>query len=185
MPKKLYVVVLVLVVALAVVAPVAAQDATPEAEVVVEEVAGPVELVETDAVLDNKSSAVVEEETPVSDTANGVIMALLALVPVVAVAGPINSVIIDVLKILGVVKDGFAGLANGGLNLFWWLVLAITGALGFGGEVETLIQLFGQIALVIVGMVATASTAKGTHILTKWLGIVKSLPNQQQSAATS
>ncbi len=168
MKKRMFVV--LLLVALFAVPTVAAQDATPTPEAP-EEVAEPVEELAEDAVLDNESGAVVDEE-PMSalDVLAGLLQ-LLEFVPVVVVTAPGIAAIVEFIKSRGFIPAGYAGLVAGLLNLVAWVVLAVSRSAGIEAEIEGLLALASQSVPIIIALLASIYGTSKAHDMFNGTGL--------------
>lgn len=95
---------------------------------------------------------------------------LLGFVPAVAGAAVAISIIVDGLKKLGVVKDGYAPLVSGVLNLIVFTALFFFGD-QYGKEVQSVLDGIAIVAPVLVSiLIALLSTSKA-HDLFNSIGL--------------
>jgi len=90
---------------------------------------------------------------------------MLGFIPVVAGAAVAIAAIVDGLKKIGVVKDGYAPLASGVLNLVVFVGLFFFGD-QYGKEVQSALDAIAIVAPVIVSLlIALLSTSKAHELL--------------------
>ena len=96
---------------------------------------------------------------------------VLAFVPEVGIAVPLIAITVDLLKRYGVLQDGQAGIANGVLNLAFWLAIYVSARVGVGEEFGNFIIELGKFAPALVMLVVALLGTKLVHKALLWLGL--------------
>lgn len=91
------------------------------------------------------------------------IEAALRLVPIVIIAAPIVSLMVDALKKAHALPDDKAGVASLILNATFWIALTWAGKIGVRHEAEAVINQLAQFAPVMAALILAIVGSKWFH----------------------
>jgi hypothetical protein len=95
------------------------------------------------------------------------IQRLLEFVPEVAVFAPVIVAVIGALKEKGWLKDGYAGLVQGGLNLVAWLLIAFLPG-EYSNKMGDVANVLVWLLPALIGILANMAITKGIYHLFGW-----------------
>lgn len=101
---------------------------------------------------------------------------ILGFVPPVEVAAVLVLIpfIVDLLKRVNLLPDGYAGVANLALNAVFWLVLFVAGHYGLNGEAVLVLDAVVKLLPLFTLALSTAFADRIIYEINKFLGIALS-----------